>query len=330
MKRLRILTWHVHGSYLYYLSHIKHEVYLPVKEGRPHGYGGRTGHFDWPENVHEVPVADLKQQEFDLILYQGADHYQRDRWEVLSGAQRELPSIYLEHDPPRSTPTDTKHIVDDPSMLLVHVTAFNDLMWDSCRTPRKVIDHGVVIPEGDFYTGELERGITVVNNIVPRGRRLGADIFEQARRQVPLDLVGMGAAEAGGLGEIPLHDLPAFEGRYRFFFNPIRYTSMGLAVCEAMLAGLPIVGMATTEMPTVIENGVNGYIETSVPAVIERMQELLKDRERARRMGASAREYARQRFGIERFARDWDDAFERAIALRTPRVMEFAGEAAGR
>jgi glycosyltransferase involved in cell wall biosynthesis len=203
-------------------------------------------------------------------------------------------------------------------------------MWDSGRTPHRVVEHGVVIPDGDFYTGELERGITVVNNLVPRGRRLGADIFEQARSQVPLDLVGMGAAEAGGLGEIPLQDLPAFEGRYRFFFNPIRYTSLGLAVCEAMMAGMPIVGMATTEMPTVIQKGLTGYVETSVPAVIERMRELLGDRDAARRMGQAARQYARDRFGIERFVRDWGEAFEQAIALRQSRPMEAAGQAAAR
>lgn len=30
-RPLRILTWHVHGSYLYYLSHAGHDLYLPVR-----------------------------------------------------------------------------------------------------------------------------------------------------------------------------------------------------------------------------------------------------------------------------------------------------------
>ncbi|MFX6149390.1 glycosyltransferase, partial [Acinetobacter baumannii] len=77
--------------------------------------------------------------------------------------------------------------------------------------------------------------------------------------QVPLDLVGMGAEEAGGLGEVPNPELAAFIAHYRFFFNPIRYTSLGLAVVEAMMIGMPVVGMATTEMSTAIRNEYNGY-----------------------------------------------------------------------
>src|SRR5262249_22926405 len=143
-----------------------------------------------------------------------------------------------------------------------HVTPFNNLMWDSGRTPTRVIDHGVVVPEGVRYTGELERGIVVVNNLCRRGRRLGADVFALADREVPLDLVGMSWREGGGIGEVPHFELPAFEARYRFFFNPIRYTSLGLAVCEAMMVGMPILGLATTEMVTAVENGVSGYVET--------------------------------------------------------------------
>ncbi len=310
MPRLRVLTWHIHGSYLYYLSHVPHDFFVPVKPGRPEGYAGRAGVFPWPDNLHEVPAELVPDLALDCILFQSRRNYLFDQYEILSPAQRELPRIYLEHDPPREHPTDTCHPVDDPDVLLVHVTPFNDLMWDSGRTPTRVIEHGVVTPPDVKYTGELERGITAVNNIAKRGRRLGADVFERARHEVPLDLVGMGAEEAGGLGEIAPPQLPAFEARYRFFFNPIRYTSMGLAVCEAMMLGMPVVGLATTEMATAIENGVAGYVDTRVDALVERMRQLLRDPEEARRLGRGARAIAQERFGIGRFVRDWEETLE--------------------
>jgi hypothetical protein len=45
-------------------------------------------------------------------------------------------------------------------------------MWDCGVTPTHVIEHGVVVPKGVRYNGELERGIVVVNHLVHRGRRL--------------------------------------------------------------------------------------------------------------------------------------------------------------
>lgn len=132
---LRILTWHIHGSYLYYLTQVPHQFYLPVKPGKPEGYGGRLPGFDWGENVHDMAADEVRHQPFDCILFQSRKNYLEDQFEILSEAQRQLPRIYLEHDPPQAHPTNTTHIVNDPKILLVQVTHFNDLMWDCGVTP---------------------------------------------------------------------------------------------------------------------------------------------------------------------------------------------------
>ncbi len=308
-KKLRILTWHVHGSYLYYLSQTPVEFYLPTKDGSEPGYGGRAGSFPWPENVHNVPADEVKNLELDCVLFQSRKNYEEDQFEILSETQQQLPRVYLEHDPPRQHPTDTRHPVDDPNILLVHVTHFNNLMWDNGQTPTRVIEHGVIVPENVHYSGELERGLVVVNGLKQRGRRLGSDVFDYVRQQVPIDLVGMMSKEMGGLGEVQPPELPAFEARYRFFFNPIRYTSLGLAVCEAMMTGMPVIGLATTEMATTIQNGVSGYVDTNMDALVDCMKELLANPAEARRLGSGARQAANERFNIQRFAADWLKAF---------------------
>jgi Glycosyl transferases group 1 len=317
MRPLRVLTWHIHGSYLYYLTQTPVEFYVLSKPDRPPGYAGRFGHFPWGANVHDLPVERVHSTELDCLLFQARQHYLHDQHELLTEAQRQLPRIYLEHDPPREHPTDTRHVVDDTGALLVHVTHFNQLMWDSGRTPTRVIPHGVIVPEQLRYTGELARGIAVINHLKQRGRRLGLDIYRQAARCVPLDLVGMASEdlrEIGGLGEVRHDRLAAFEARYRFLFNPIRYTSLGLAVCEAMMLGMPIVGLATTEMARTIENGVSGYVDTDVEVLIARMRELLNDRRQAEGLGSAARAYAHQHFHIERFKRDWLQTFNLVCA----------------
>jgi len=305
--RLRIFTWHIHGSYLYYLSQGNYDLYIPVNEGRTEGYYGRGETFPFGANVIEVQQHDVCGLEFDLILFQTDENYLVDQFRTLSEEQRKLPKVYLEHDPPWDHPTNAQHPVSDPEVTLVHVTHFNKLMWDNNGLPSRVIEHGVLVPDVSEKTS-LEKGIVVINNLSARGRLLGADIFALVRDKIPLDLAGMGTSDYG-LGEILHPDLPEFISQYRFFFNPIRYTSLGLAVCEAMMLGLPVVGLATTEMALTIQNGHTGFVHTDLDYLIEKMSFLLENPEEARRLGKNAREYARKRFDIQRFSAEWESLF---------------------
>jgi glycosyltransferase involved in cell wall biosynthesis len=233
----------------------------------------------------------------------------------LSPAQQQLPAIYLEHNTPKPDAANTCHPIDDPNMLLVHVTHYNRLMWNNGRTPTAVIEHSVAIDPGAIYSGHLERGITVINGIQRRPRIAGYDIFLEARRHLPLDIAGMETEELGGLGDIPYRELHRRLAAYRFLFSPMRYTSLPLAVIEGMAVGLPIVALATTELPTVIENGIQGYVSCNVDELLECMRALLKDPELARRLGNRARDLARERFGLGRFIRDWNAAFAAVCGL---------------
>ena len=319
-RPLRLLTWHVHGSYLWYLSHVPHELVLPVRDGRPEGYGGRLPGFAWPRNVREVPANAVRSMAFDAVLTQSHRNWLIDREEILSPEQRRLPRLHLEHDPPLRHPTEEAHPVNDPGALLVHVTGFNALMWNAGRTPTRVIEHGVAVPDSVRWTGEAARGITVVNDLATRGRRVGLDVFRRALGAAPIDLVGMNSGRLGGLGEVPLARLPALTARYRFFFNPIRYTSLGLAVCEAMMTGLPILGLATTEMATAVVDGVNGYSDTREEVLHAHMRRLIADPEEARALSEGARRIARARFGMDRFVADWNAALAEVTDIPERRV----------
>jgi hypothetical protein len=330
-RRLRILTWQVHGNYLYYLSQIPHDLYLVTRPGHPAGYAGRTRSFPWGDNVHEIAPEAVRSEDFDCVIFQCREHWERDRHELLSPQQRRLPTVYLEHDPPQQHPTDTPHWAQQAT-LLVHVTPFNALMWDSGDARVKVIEHGVLIPDDARYSGERTAGIAAINHLQQRGRRLGADVYVRLQQQVPLHLVGMQAERMpGGIGEIANVELPGLMAQYRFFFNPIRWTSLGLSVIEAMTVGLPIIGLATTELSSVIVNGRNGWIETDADKLVPVMQRLLREPQTARLWGMQARATALQRFGISRFTADWDATLRelagdmtRAAPVDEPQAEEIA------
>ncbi|MDB5140128.1 MAG: glycosyltransferase [Mucilaginibacter sp.] len=314
-NQLKIFTWHIHGSYLYYLSQGNYRIYIPTKPEKTEGYYGRGETFPFGDNVIEIPAAEVKMHRFDCILFQTNQNYLVDQFEILSKEQRNLPKIYLEHDPPRFHPTDTRHPVNDPSITLVHVTHFNRLMWDNNETPTCVIEHGVTQPPVS-YSGKYKKGIVVINNLPSRGRLLGLDVFLQVRKHVPIDLVGMGTGELG-LGEVLHPQLPEFISQYRFFFNPIRYTSLGLAICEAMMIGIPVVGLATTELATVIDNGISGYVHTDIDYLVDKMKLLLDDAEHARQIGSKGYETAAEKFNINRFTHQWESLFKAVTNKQT-------------
>ncbi len=315
MRRLNILIWHIHGSYLNTLARIEHNWYLPVRPGKPEGYGGRGPTFDLPNYVKEVSFDEVKNLDLDLIIFQTPKNYQEDQHEILSEEQRRLPKIYLEHNTPKPHACDTKHLIDNPEILLVHVTHYNRLMWDSGRTPTVVIEHSVAMHPEARYTGERVQGITMINGMQKRPRIAGYDLFLQAQKKVPLTSVGMQTESLGGLGDVPYRDLHRIVGQYRFLFSPIRYTSLPLAVIEAMTLGMPVVALATTELPTVIQNGVNGFISCNPDELIERMKSLLEEPEKARRIGNNARQTAEKRFGLTRFINDWNRAFQMSVDM---------------
>ena len=61
-------------------------------------------------------------------------------------------------------------LADRDDILLVHVTHFNALFWDTGGDRDRVIEHGIVDP-GPRYTGELPRAAVVINEAE---RRRGA------------------------------------------------------------------------------------------------------------------------------------------------------------
>jgi hypothetical protein len=322
VRELNVLVWQIHGSYLNTLVQsfigAPYRFYLPTKPGKSEGYGGRGPTYSWSPETVEVPAEEVGDLDLDLVVYQTEKNFTQDAREILTPEQRALPAIYLEHNTPQGRINEMVHPVDDPGVLLVHVTHFNDLFWDCRETPTRVVDHAVMpsTPEGS-YTGKIERGVSLVNDMPRRKRVVGGDVFRRASEEVPLDLFGFDSKEiVGGFGDLPQAEVHERMRAYRFYFNPIRYTSLPLSVLEAMEIGIPVVALATTELVTVIKDGENGFIDTNVDNLIRRMRQLLSDPEEACRIGDAGRRTVRERFGPERFAADWEAAFEEALKLR--------------
>lgn len=282
---MRILLWHVHGSWTNSFVQGDHD-YLVV--GPPDGIGlaGR------PWRATETSLSEV---DADIAVVQ--------RPEELDRVPRGIPVVYLEHNTP-SAPGQ-KHPMADWDGLLVHVTHFNDLMWDCGSTRRVVVEHGVADP-GPLYTGELARAAAVVNDPVRRGRIVGTDLLP---RFDPIDVFGMNTEPIGGLGDHDLGSLHRELARRRVYVHPVRWTSLGLSLIEAMHIGMPVVALACTEVVRAVPEEA-GTVSTDVEELVRATRELIADPALAHEKGKRAREFALARYGLDAFLRSWDDVVE--------------------
>lgn len=321
---MNVLLWHVHGSWTTALVQGPHRYLLPVLPDRGPDGRGRAQTWEWPERAVEVTREQAADEDVDVVILQRPHELEHLASDWLGGREpgRDVPAIYVEHNAPQGRIAEMRHpAADRPDVTLVHVTHFNDLFWNAGTTPTRVIEHGIVDP-GYRYTGELARAAVVVNEARRRRRVTGTDLLPRFAEAVPLDLFGMDAAALGGIENPPQERLHDEMARRRVYLHPIRWTSLGLALIEAMHLGMPVVALATTEVPEAVPPQA-GVVSTRVDVLADALRGFVAEPERARAAGRAARAAALERHGLERFLADWEDLLgETASRPARGRTME--------
>ncbi|MCW2609141.1 MAG: hypothetical protein QOC93_1652 [Actinomycetota bacterium] len=327
---MRVLLWHVHGSWTTAFVRGPHTYLLPVTPERgPYGRG-RARTWDWPGAAVEIPVGLLRSAEVDVVVLQRPEEVELvERW-LGRRPGVDVPAVYVEHNTPRGAVPDTVHpLAGRADIRVAHVTHYNDVMWDCGRAPTTVIEHGIVDP-GERYTGELPRAAVVVNDPVRRWRVTGTDLLPRFLDAAPLDVFGMRverlaevlrAADrepvgvGGGVGtaepelrtfeDLPQHAMHTELPRRRVYVHPLRWTSLGLSLLEAMHLGMPVVALDSTEVSEAVPPGA-GVVSTRVDALTDAVRRLVADPAEAREVGRRARRAVLDRYGLVRFVTDWD------------------------
>jgi hypothetical protein len=319
---VKVLVWHVHGSYLTSLVQGSHEYLLPVLPDRGPDGRGRARTWDWPAGAREVTPEALREEEIDVVLLQRP--HEVDLVERWTGRRVgvDLPAVYLEHNAPTEHAVRSEHpsLHDDRlhGVLVAHVTAFNAMAWDCGDHPTTVVEHGIPDP-GLRYTGEDASLAVCVNEPVRRWRVAGSDVVLDLAGWLPVSVYGMASDELGtvaeqqgvpGLDRSRCHDLSQAElhdamARHRAYLHPYRWTSLGLSLIEAMLLGMPVLALSTTEVPEAVPAGA-GLVTNDLARLRAEARHLLHDPDDAAACGLVARTHALERFSLTRFLLDWD------------------------
>lgn len=323
---VRILLWHVHGSWTTAFVQGDHEYVLPVLPDRGPDGRGRARTWDWPGSVREISPGDMHDLDVDCVVLQRP--HELDLVHEWTGrrAARDVPAVYLEHNTPGGDVPFTRHLMADQREIpVVHVTHFNRLFWDCGTTRTTVVEHGIVDP-GYRYTGDVARAAVVVNDPVRRGRAVGTDLVAALAEAVPVDVFGMGAAALVEHFSLPGQQLRAYDdlpqkrmhaelARRRVYVHTARWTSLGLSLIEAMQLGMPVVALAATEAVRAVPADA-GVLTTSADELVSATVELLHDADRARDFGRRARAEAVVHYGLGRFLADWDSVLATVVPTR--------------
>jgi glycosyltransferase involved in cell wall biosynthesis len=136
---------------------------------------------------------------------------------------------------------------------------------------------------------------------------VGADLLPDLSRTLPIDVFGIGTDN-----DLPQWRLHQELARRRVYVHPYRWTSLGLALIEAMQIGLPVVAVATTEVPEAVPAAA-GYVSNRLDTLHGGLRRLAADSALAREMGQAAREHALRRYGLARFLDDWQQLLEEVV-----------------
>jgi len=311
---MKVLIWHVHGSWTTAFVQGAHDYLLPLVDDRGPDGRGRAQTWDWPTQAREIPFEALRDSVFDVVVLQRPHELELlQRWTGLR-AGIDVPAVYVEHNAPTGTAPSSKHPMAECTHIpVVHVTAFNALMWDCGDAVSTVIEHGVLDP-GPLYTGQRPSLAAVVNEPVRRWRVAGTDLLLHISGQVDVEVYGMGMAELvrhapqlnGWVHEnLPQATMHTELAQHRAYLHTYRWTSLGLALIEAMTIGQPVLALSTTEAPEAVPAAA-GVVSNDLQLLVQTARRWMHNPEEARERGSAARQHALRRYGLRRFLDDWD------------------------
>jgi glycosyltransferase involved in cell wall biosynthesis len=217
--------------------------------------------------------------------------------------------------------------------------ACSDAVADFCRAELAVPEDRLVTIENGIDVGRLAAAVTPAHADAPRFLALGAllpvknqatlirafAILAEKRPDASLDIVGAGPLQrdlerlVASLGlqhavhiRPPSPDIVGLLREADVFVQPSLREGLPQAVLEAMAAGKPVIASDVSSLAAVLDGGSCGLLVApgDIEALAAAMLALADDPRRAERLGTDALARARERYSVERMAREYAALYE--------------------
>jgi glycosyltransferase involved in cell wall biosynthesis len=311
---LNCLTFATHERAAWPFSLSKHQFYLWWSEGIKQ-WNPAFGKL--PKNFHVLNKQGLHQLppniEFDVIISQS----KAGQYPVAVDLARRynLPHIVMEHTEPlpqwKNMLPRYKEMRGD---LDIFITAYSRAAWGFQENEALVIEHAI---DAELFKPKYEWGqrnihlLKVANDFINRDVFLGYSLWKETVEGLPIKLLGDTpnlSKAAGSLDE--LADAYASSVAY---INTSLHSPIPMAVLEAMSSACVVISTATSALPDIINNGVNGFITNDKAKLRQLCKDVLAHPEDYEEIGKNARKTILERFNSKRFLEQWDAAFAAAL-----------------
>lgn len=260
-------------------------------------------------------------ESFDVIYSLWMPHWVIDNWEVLKD------KIVVFRTIGQSVPNNElslKSLYKNPNFKIVRYSPQEELIpgyIGGDATIRFYKDPD----EFKDWNGKENRVITVGQSMKHRTAACGFDFFEKATRRFERRLYGPGNSDSGIEGGLLSYEnlKKVYRDNRAYFYTgtqPACYTMNGM---EAMMTGIPIVSIGhklgdvsfvkeqrSFEMHKIIKDGESGFCSDDLDYLEERVGDLLRDENLAKRISVAGRKRAIELFGKEKIKKQWKDFFE--------------------
>jgi len=177
--------------------------------------------------------------------------------------------------------------------------------------------NGVDLEDYHSYDGEIPAVLRVGNRIQIR-RTLNYPLQTQVLEGIPHLVLGTNPGMPNARLSKDWDDLRMVLRKHRLFLS--LYTpdfdleTVEMSQLEAMATGMPIVG--TPHPGCLIEDGKNGFVSSDPEILREKIMLLLKDRDLAVRLGENARQTVAEKYGFEKYRKEWNQVLETVVSTR--------------
>lgn len=318
-RPLNILTFPTHEAYETGLCKTGHNFFAIRAKGVK---DWNTKYRPVPDNYTLLDGSDDQikpDMAFDLVLSQN----KFGQFEIAKGIADSLniPLISLEHTLPFPgwTTDDMQRISTMRGDINVFISEHSVGQWGYSLSDKsvKIVHHGIDIdvfkPIGDGHNdGKV---LTVVNDWINRDWCCNFSSY----KRICLDT---------GMPTNPVGDTPGFSkpadgikglvSKYQnasVFFNTSVISPVPTALMEAMACGCPVVTTSTCMIPSIVKDGVNGFISNDESYLREKLIWCLEHPEEAKKIGEAARQTIVDRFSLESHVSRWNEVLKSAVGI---------------